>query len=653
MYKEQIGCTCLVCLLFFCSGFLHPSIAQTQLLEKMQAKYPTEKAIFLQKSRQLFLQYKHNKLSVSTKNYAEMLHLAQNSARYATESVPFSAFCELLQIEAKTLLPTKQGYKTLKVTEFATQSVWANHVFFDDQQEKTFVFPAICAGAKTILAYQEQIKEPRLLGAYYFNAHVATEKSEFIVRTSAAVKINYKLFGTQNIDIDYKTYQNNAETVHHWTGRNLKKYKQEKNTAYQKNDEPHIVVYIEYLETEEGKQTILPDVAALYAWYASLTKQNMGKQSADIQELASNLTKNIADSLQQAKVLYAWVQKNIRYIAFEDGLGGLVPRLPAEVYAKRYGDCKDMANLLLTMARAVGLRAYPTWVGTRQIPYQYSELPLPMVDNHFIVTFLVGKQSYFADATEENLPFGLPSAFIQGKQALVGFNDFDFDLQDIPIIEAVASTKRDEYKLKIENKQLIGTQKSVLQGYLRTNALQLVGATTGMQETKKLSKNKQNNFANLQTYKDYVILENTVLDNVVLAKDSLVLAYDFLATDLAKQIHHETFINLHFEPNADIVPIDTASRKTALAFDFAFSEATTIILQLPENTKVDYLPPDSQFENSEFSFAISYQNIGNQIIMNKNIAINCLIIQKENFAIWNQFVKKLQAAYQETLVLSE
>lgn len=653
MYIKRIFCIFPAFFLLFCCVFLNQSIAQTQLLEKMQTKYPTEKAVFLQKSRQLFVQLKNNKLHISTHNYGEMLHLAQNSAKYATESVPFSAFCELTQIEAKTLLPTKQGYKTLKVNEFATQNVWANHVFFDDQKEKTFVFPAICVGAKTILEYQEHIKEPRLLGAYYFNANVPIEKSEFIVKTSAAVKIKYKLFGTQNIDIDYKTYQINTETVHHWTGRDLKKYKQEKNTAYQKDDEPHLIVYIESVETDKGKQAILPNVAALYAWYDSLTQENIGKQSPDIQELVSNLTKNIADTLQQAKVLCRWVQKNIRYIAFEDGLAGLVPRLPAEVYARRYGDCKDMANLLLTMARAAGLRAYPTWVGTRQIPYQYSELPLPMVDNHFIVTFLIGKQSYFIDATEENLPFGLPSAFIQGKQALTGFGKFDFALQDIPIIGAVASTKQDEYKLKIENKHLIGTQKSVLKGYLRTNTLQLLDATTGTQQTKKLSKNKQNNFANLQTYKDYPMLETTVFDNVVLAKDSLVLESDFLATDLAKQVNHETFINLHFESNADIVPIDTASRKTAVAFDFAYSESTKIILQLPAHTKVDYLPADSQFENAQFSFAISYQIIDNQVIMNKNITINCLMLKKTDFASWNEFVKKLQAAYQETLVLSE
>jgi hypothetical protein len=648
MYRERIFCIFPICLLLFCFALLNQSFAQPKLLEKMQVKYPTEKAVFLQKSRQLFMQLKDKKLSVSTRNYSEMLHLAQNSAKYATESVPFSAFCELTQIEAKTLIPTKQGYKALKVNEFKTQSLWANHVFFDDQKEKTFVFPAIGVGAKTILAYQEQIKEPRLLGAYYLNANVPTEKSEFIVKTSAAIKVKYKLFGMQNMDIDYKTYQKNAETVHHWIGRNLKKYKQEKNTAYQKDDEPHIVVYIESIETEEGKQTILPDVAALYAWYYGLIEQNMGKQNADIQELASSLTKNIADTLQQANILYSWVQKNIRYIAFEDGLGGLVPRLPAEVYARRYGDCKDMANLLLTMARAVGLRAYPTWVGTRQIPYQYSELPLPMVDNHFIVTFLIEKKSYFVDATEENLPFGLPSAFIQGKQALVGFNKFDFALQDIPIFGAVVSTKQDEYKLKIENKHLIGTQKSVLKGYLRTNALQMLEETIGMQQTKKLQKNRQNNFANLQTYKDYAML-----DKEILAKDSLVLEYNFLAADLAKQVNHETFINLHFEPNADIVPIDTANRKTAIAFDFAYLESTKIILQLPINAKVDYLPAESKFDNPQFSFAISYQIIDSQIIMSKNITINCLMIKKTDFVTWNEFVKKLQAAYQETLVFHE
>lgn len=78
---------------------------------------------------------------------------------------------------------------------------------------------------------------------------------------------------------------------------------------------------------------------------------------------------------QQATIIYRWVQQRIHYVAFEDGMNGLVPAAASEVCRTRYGDCKGMSNLLHTLLRARGLDAHLSWVGTRMLPYNYSELP--------------------------------------------------------------------------------------------------------------------------------------------------------------------------------------------------------------------------------------------------------------------------------------
>ena len=49
------------------------------------------------------------------------------------------------------------------------------------------------------------------------------------------------------------------------------------------------------------------------------------------------------------------LQNNINYVAFEDGLGGFIPRGAASVCDKRYGDCKDKSLLLVTLLRDEGL----------------------------------------------------------------------------------------------------------------------------------------------------------------------------------------------------------------------------------------------------------------------------------------------------------
>ena len=65
---------------------------------------------------------------------------------------------------------------------------------------------------------------------------------------------------------------------------------------------------------------------------------------------------------------YAWVQRNIRYLAYEAGISAHQPALPAETIRKRYGDCKAMSLLLKTLLRAQGFDARQTDIGTDDVP---------------------------------------------------------------------------------------------------------------------------------------------------------------------------------------------------------------------------------------------------------------------------------------------
>ena len=128
------------------------------------------------------------------------------------------------------------------------------------------------------------------------------------------------------------------------------------------------------------------------------------------------------------QIIFNWVQDNIRYIAFEDGLGGFIPRDAASVCNKRYGDCKDMANLLFEMLNHAGIEAYRAWIGTRNRPYKYKEVPTPMVDNHMITAVIIDGETIFLDATDSYVPFGLPSAFTQTKEALLGIDENSYNI---------------------------------------------------------------------------------------------------------------------------------------------------------------------------------------------------------------------------------
>ena len=139
------------------------------LVRKMQSKYSEQKAVFLKKTKKVKIKYHKKKgFLITNQQYSEMLHLALHSEDYAKESIAFSQFNTILNAKAYTCVPQKRRYKKHKVTRFIVNDVVEDDVFYNDVKEKTFYFPNISPGVKTILNYKEQILEARFLSGFYF-----------------------------------------------------------------------------------------------------------------------------------------------------------------------------------------------------------------------------------------------------------------------------------------------------------------------------------------------------------------------------------------------------------------------------------------------------------------------------------------------------
>ena len=100
-----------------------------------------------------------------------------------------------------------------------------------------------------------------------------------------------------------------------------------------------------------------------------------------------------------------WVQDNIRYVATNMGDGGYVPRRPATVLERGFGDCKDVTLLTLALLDSFGeelgldVPAVPVLVSTDKRDGVFRD-PLPFVGfNHVLVVADVGGESFVLDAT--------------------------------------------------------------------------------------------------------------------------------------------------------------------------------------------------------------------------------------------------------------
>ena len=94
-----------------------------------------------------------------------------------------------------------------------------------------------------------------------------------------------------------------------------------------------------------------------------------------------------------------FVQDDVRYLGFELGVGTHQPQAPEAVLARRYGDCKDKALLLVTLLRVLGSEAWPALVHTDARHAIRDWLPSPLAFDHVIVEFRAQNHDYWVDAT--------------------------------------------------------------------------------------------------------------------------------------------------------------------------------------------------------------------------------------------------------------
>jgi len=135
--------------------------------------------------------------------------------------------------------------------------------------------------------------------------------------------------------------------------------------------------------------------------------------------VVNEVTSKYKDQEQIAEALYEYVQKSYVYTAIEIGIGGYKPHFTAMTFQKKYGDCKDLAFLYISLLRKAGVEAYPALIDTRSSRFFLAEFPSPTQFNHCIVYLPKIRKGTWVDCTVKNFRLGEVPAILHGKFALV------------------------------------------------------------------------------------------------------------------------------------------------------------------------------------------------------------------------------------------
>ncbi|MEN8120200.1 MAG: DUF3857 domain-containing protein [Bacteroidota bacterium] len=624
-----------------------PGVAQTNIdFTYYKEKYPTDNLVWLNREMVIDIKLENENILITKTTLDKNLFLNETATQYSKESVSYSNFFQLEKIEASSYSLKKGKYYESKVTEFKTKDE-LNGSFHDDVKSLNFIYPNLSPGSKTKLFVVEKVNNPRFLSNFYFGGFYPILNAKLTVLADKGVELSFKEFNTDSINLTFNKTEKRNKIIYSWESKNINAIEMEDGTPNYKNYYPHIIPVITQYKTKKNKIIKLSsEVPNLYNWYYSLVKNiNQSPIDTGLIQLVNELIKNKDTELEKVRAIYYWVQNNIKYIAFEYALGGFIPREANIVYKKKYGDCKDNSSILYEMLKIAGIKGCLTWVGTRSIPYKYNELPTPAVDNHMILTYKDGINTYFLDATGRYIPLELPTSFIQGKEALVG-KDQDYEIIEIPVINAEQNTEVDSSFVRIDKKSLKGRGSRLYTGY---NKIDVFNELEPLNNGKK-TEERYNQL--LRKGNNKFIIENVKEVNKFDYDKNFQVNYDYTVSDYVVTTTDEVYVNLNLDKILLAKKIEE-NRETDIEIEYKFFYSFINELSIPEGYTVDYLPGNLNFSNDLLSVAITYEQKGNKIIYSHQVKFDFLILIKAKHEAYMDLVKKVEKAYKESIVFKK
>jgi hypothetical protein len=622
-------------------------LLHAQSVEEVLKRFPGEHAVIMNMNKEVRIFMKNNEPVAEVKEETEILALDDKAnGIYNKYKIYHGSFNELKEMEAYTNVPDGNGYRKIKVVNVKTQSARSGSVFYDDTKETAFDFPSMVQGASGVVKYMEFLKDAHMLTPFYFTSYMPVVNARFTITFPQNIQLNYIIKNDNDKAVQFKQDKKGRQTVYEFTATNQKNKDRFGDAPTRSYYEPHIIYHILSYKNDDDKQVnFLGNVDDLFKWNAGFLRDINVQPSPVLKHLADSLTAGVATDKEKARMIYRWVQEHIKYVAFEDGLGGFIPRQAADVCTKRYGDCKDMSSLLTALLQTAGLKGYFTWIGTRDIPYDYSEVPLPITDNHMISTVNIGDEWIFLDGTDPNCIFGAPPQGIQGKQALIAIDAEKYKLIRVPEIPLTKNYRVDSTVISITDKGIKGSTSAYYNGYFGADAFNNL-LYRDSKETKEFVKESLQKGSNKFILNEFAVNKLNPAEKVVNIKTS------FEVPDYSKKIGDEMYINLNLDNMRSNV-IDTAKRKIAVDNNFRFKVKNYTILEVPEGYTVEYLPENHSFKNDLYGFSIDYKQLEGKVVSSFEFTSDCMLMQPSQFNKWNETIKELATQTKKQLVLKK
>jgi Domain of Unknown Function with PDB structure (DUF3857)/Transglutaminase-like superfamily len=398
------------------------------------------------------------------------------------------------------------------------------------------------------------------------------------------------------------------------------------------------------------------------AWQNSLLR-GREEASSEIKQKVAQLTANAGTPLAKMLALADFMQKDIRYVGIWLGIGGWQPHAAPQVFANRYGDCKDKATLLSVMLKEVGIQSYYVVINSERggvspsIPPHLGlfdhvilaiRLPDDVSDARLMATILnpkLGKLLIF-DPTDELTPFGSLNGILQASYALLVTPDGG-ELTQMPQLPPVTSGTFRTAKLTLDSRGVLrGEVQDERVGdsawWLRGELHSLDKDSDRIKPVERLMSRSIGSFQ----------ITKAVITNLHDPMLPFTYQWSFVATDYGKFAGNLLLVRPR------VLGVETAGlletsepRKYPVEFPGPRHDQDSFEIALPSGYEVDDLPPATDVEYPFGSYHSKTTAEGNVLRYTRSLEIKELNVPLDQVENLKKFYRLIAGDERNTAVL--
>jgi transglutaminase-like putative cysteine protease len=369
------------------------------------AKYPDQPFVYLLDDGVVRLEADGR----GTRTYRQVIQLLTREAaeQWGEQSFSYTAGRQKLTVNWVRVLDSTGHVISAKPTHEQESTIPAAETapVFSDTKVRRVSLGGVAPGTIVDYSYTLETLEPVVPGDFFSSWSVTTgretRRSRFILDLPASLTPRLR---ERNLPVARRTEEKGGRRIYTWAAADVIKPKPEPFAA-DSNPLYASVLYAAPLEWNE-----------IAKWYAGLSRDRYALTPEIEAQLAKELSgaTTLDDSLRRA---HRWVAQDFRYVSLSLGIGGFRPRTPAEVYATKYGDCKDKATFFVALARRMGVAAYPVLLSSGGGVVR--DMASGLQFDHEIAAVDRPQGRLFLDLTSDLTPYGSLPPAEQGEFGLL------------------------------------------------------------------------------------------------------------------------------------------------------------------------------------------------------------------------------------------